>query len=947
MKKTIPIHAFLVFISAIILMGLFYLPYWSVRQKTIDAFNSEQMVLASQATREIRQFFYTYVKALRFFAFQDSIIHLDKSGWLLMDDFSNIHSYNISAVSRIDAAGKIIYTTNRANYYSGLDVSGQLHNQQIIRYQKLIISDVFISVQGEKSIAFAYPVFDGDQYTGSITFLFPFSRITEKKLAVLDLATQDISILLSSRGTILASSLSQLQGHNFRTGFADHPEMLELAAKMKHGKQGSMTLPSAVTMDETDFTGVHHAVYTPVRLPGNNFWSLAIITPENNVLAGMREFRSQWFLATTLIFGIFLTLSWLLLKAMARGREEQKQQAMEKQLAALLDFIPMGTVIYDRNGWISYVNKAVLKLLDLENSDKIINRNVFDFIHDDYRSFVLERLENLLVGNTHETAVVKIVTPAGEIKNVEENSFPFIFTGQFRLLLVLRDVTEELKKDAVQRRLVTAIEQAKESIVITDRQGNIEYVNPAFAEVSGYKREEALGKNPRILKSEKHDEEFYKKLWDTISNGQDWQGILTNKKKNGELYTETATISPVRDITGTITHFVAVKRDITHETELETKLRQAQKMEAIGTLAGGIAHDFNNILGGILGFTDIALLKCDPESPIHEFLLNIRKGGKRAADLVQQILTFSRQSTAEKKPTEITAIIQESLPLLRASFPTTININLSINIEKTWILADSTQLQQIIINLCTNAFHAMQERGGTLTIQLDELEGDECEKLMGNKNETIKLSIADTGVGINPETLARIFDPFYTTKEPGVGTGMGLSVVHGLVQELDGKVLVDSAPKQGTIFTILLPTAKPETSGAAENSSLPMGTEHILVIDDEEDILTTSRMMLTHLGYKVTQCNNPATALVKLKTGEWHCDLVITDQTMPFLTGLELIQELKKIYPELPVILSSGYSDKINEERVRKVGAAGLLMKPVELRDFAVIIRRIIDQSCR
>ncbi len=943
MKKTITIHACLVFISAIILIGLFYLPYWSVRQKTIEAFNSEQMVQANQAKREIQQFFNTYVKALRFFASQESIIHLDRPGRLLMDDFYTIHSANISSVTRIDARGIIIYTTNDSDNYIGVDLSGQPHNKQIMEDHKLVISDVFTSVQGKTSIAFAYPVFDGERYTGSITFLFPFARITGNELADLNQSEQFLTILLNNRGTILASSTSQDQGHSLKAEFAEHQELLQLARRMKKGEQGSMVFSTAIAMDKKESVVVHHAVYTPVRLPGNNFWSFAIISPENNVLASMREFRNQWFIATIVILGVFFLLSWLLLRAMNKGREGQKQQAMEKQLASLLDFIPLGTVVYDRNGWISYANKASFTLTDNNNPDEVIGKNIFDFIHDDYRSFTLKRLENLLAGKTNEAAIIKIITPAGRFKDVEENSFPFIFAGQPRFLLVLRDVTEELKKDAVQRRLVTAIEQARELIVITDWEGSIEYVNPEFTRVTGYSRAEALGQNPKILRSGKHDDEFYEKMWETIASGQNWTGRLTNKKKSGELYTETATISPVRDITGTVTHFVAVKRDITREVKLETKLRQSQKMEAIGTLAGGIAHDFNNILGAILGFTDIALLKCDPESPIHEFLLNIRKGGKRAADLVQQILTFSRQSTTEKKPIEVTAIIQESLQLLRASLPSTINIDLIINTEKIWILANSTQLQQIIINLCTNAFHAMQKQGGKLTIQLDEPGADECKKLMGNKSGAIKLSIRDTGVGMNPETLTRIFDPFYTTKEPGVGTGMGLSVVHGLVQELGGKINVDSNPESGTTFTILLPTTKKEeVPGTVAKTSLPGGTEHIFVIDDEEDILTTIRMMLTHLGYEVTVCNNPVEALEKLKTEEFHCDLIITDQTMPSLTGLELVQELRKISPQLPVVLSTGYSDKVNEERIREVGAAGLLLKPVELRDLAAMIRRAL-----
>ena len=945
MKRTTLFSAVLVFVTAAVLLGLFYLPYWSVRKKTIAAFNNEQMILADQAIKGIELFFETYAKALRYFAGQAAIIRLDDSGRILMDDFLSIHASELSAITRVDAAGTILYTTPPGEGITGNGISDQRYNQRVMETHQPIISDVFTTVQGNDSIVFAYPVFENEDYVGSINFLIPFTYIADKFLEPIRVADRGFVMMLSSGGIDLYGPMKQHLGHRVVECFKDEPEMLRLSEKMMHRQQGSMTIKAVLIMDGDKPPVTRYAVYAPVNLPGNNFWSLVVISPENNVLAAMYGFRNQWFMVTGVAICAVLLLSYLLTRTLARNREEKNRRAVEEQLVRLLDFTPMGIIVYSKNdGKVAYVNKEGLEILG-ENEEALLGTSVFDFVHADSREFVATRLTHLVEGESNEAATIKLVTPGGVVKDVEISSALFIFSGQASFISVFRDVTEELKQEATQRRLVTAIEQANESVVITDQTGVIEYVNPAFTETSGYGREEVLGRNPSLLRSGKQDKRFYRKLWETITHGRVWQGRIVNRRKDGELFTEMATISPVRDATGKITHYVAVKRDVSHEVELEKKLRQAQKMEAIGTLAGGIAHDFNNILGAILGFADMALLQSDPDSPAHESLMHIRKGGKRAADLVQQILTFSRQSSTEKKQIAVTPLIQESLQLLRASLPSTITIHQDLQAKDALVLADATQLQQIVINLCTNAFQAMREQGGELTIRLEELGFKECGKtLQLQTDKCIRLIVTDTGTGIDPAVLERIFDPFFTTKEPGEGTGMGLSVVHGIIRDIGGEISVDSVPGSGATFTVLLPSTDPvEEEDEGATSPLPMGTEHILVVDDEEDILTTSRMMLAHLGYTVSVSKDPAAMLEQIRKGTFACDLVVTDQTMPHLTGLELTRELHRLQPNLPVILCTGYSDRVNEESVKKVGGVGLLMKPADLRDLALMIRQALD----
>ncbi len=949
MKRATFLQIALIAVTAIVLLALFYLPYWSVRNKTIDAFNNEEMIVARQAIKGIQTFFATYRKALQYFSEQTSIQHLDASGRALMDDFLTIHANEIAAVTRIDAQGQVLYSTPLGSGWGVRDITRQPYNLRSLKTHNPFISDVFSTLPGVRSIVFAYPVFDGKTYVGCLGFLIPFDSIIKKYLSRIKIIGHGLVMMISDQGEGLFCLANKTKSTGKSGCFADEQALRLIKTQMMMGREGSGSFTANLSIDKDGTPITRYAVYAPVKLPGGGFWSIMVASPENAVLAAMSGFRNQWLMVTAVAVCAVLLLSWLLTRTLARNREVQKRRVVEEQLLRLLDFTPMGMVVYDIKGNISYVNQSVLILLNETKAEEIIGGNVFAFVHPDYQEFIASRFDNLKKGHVNETAVIKIITSDGVIRDTEINSTPFIFSEQTSFISILRDVTEELKQEATQRRLVTAIEQANESVIITDQTGIVEYVNPAFSKTSGYAKEEIIGKNTRMLRSGKHDFSFYRTMWRTITGGRVWKGRIINRRKDGSLYTEMATISPVRDVTGKITHYVAVNRDVSHEVELEFKLRQAQKMEAIGTLAGGIAHDFNNILGAILGFTDMALLQTDPEAPIHDTLLHIRKGGGRAADLVQQILTFSRQSNAEKRPIAVTPLVQESLKLLRASLPSTIIIHQELPAGDTLVLADATQLQQIVLNLCTNAFQAMRDLGGELTVRLDRVNvRDYGKHLQTDQDECIRLMVSDTGIGIEPAVAERIFDPFFTTKEPGEGTGMGLSVVHGIVSELGGEIFIDSIPGQGATFTVLLPIAEslPEEKNGPQ-PPLPMGTEHILVVDDEEDILATARMMLAHLGYRVSVNNSSVDALDKIQNGTFRCDLVVTDQTMPDLTGLEFARELHRVVPDMPVVICTGYSDKVNEESIKAVHAAGLLLKPVELRDMAVMVRAALDNRGR
>lgn len=339
-----------------------------------------------------------------------------------------------------------------------------------------------------------------------------------------------------------------------------------------------------------------------------------------------------------------------------------------------------------------------------------------------------------------------------------------------------RGLQEKKRLEKEKIRLFTAIEQSSESIFITDVHGTIQYVNPTFEKVTGYSSKEIIGQNPRVLNSGLQDPNFYQSMWKTLLNGEIWSGNIINRSKEGHLIEEKLSISPVRDDQGIIVSYVAVKRDITHEMRLERQLRQSQKMEAIGTLAGGIAHDFNNILFAMLGYMSMAQANLTPDHPSFDDLQEATLAGTRAHELVRQILTFSRQEESQFQSVEFVSLTKEVLKFLRYSIPTTVEIQSKLPNEKLNLLADPTQIHQIVVNLCTNAFQAMESSNGLLKVSLEQVEIDSLFAFQHSLTEETyaKLAISDTGEGMDSETQERIFDPFFTTKSVGKGTGLGL-----------------------------------------------------------------------------------------------------------------------------------------------------------------------------
>ena len=432
---------------------------------------------------------------------------------------------------------------------------------------------------------------------------------------------------------------------------------------------------------------------------------------------------------------------------------------------------------------------------------------------------------------------------------------------------------------------------------------------------------------------------------------------IHKKVMSGE-YAKTEIVSPLDDKTyhisdspmfhtdGSVSK-LTVLHDLTEMKKLETQLQQAQKMEAIGTLAGGIAHDFNNILMAILGHCDLAETRLAEDSEAIGNLNQVKKAGNRARRLIQQILAFSRMGEQERIALSLTPLIKEALKFLRSTLPTSIEIRDYIEADPGIIEADATQIHQVIMNLSTNAGHAMREEGGTLHVKLIRVEVDRQTALQYHALHAgphVRLTVTDTGCGMDSETLEHIFDPYFTTKEVGEGTGLGLSVVHGIVKTHGGAITVESEPRKGTTFHVYFPVIEKEEKIQEEDEGLlPTGNERILFVDDEEVIVDIGEKTLGQLGYGVVTKTSSVEALELFRADPGRFDLVITDMTMPKMTGDQLARELMKIRPNIPIILCTGFSPKISEKQAKEIGIKAFAMKPLVRRDMANTVRKVLD----
>lgn len=669
-----------------------------------------------------------------------------------------------------------------------------------------------------------------------------------------------------------------------------------------------------------------------INVPNNAPWSLYLIRKNSH--------QGELWIWIFCAFGSVLAVSMGFVYFRMRQHKASETEILKKfleqetQLRLITGNLPGMLAYVDKDQAYRYANQNYIQFHHLQ-TDHILGKKVWEVLGLELYEQIKPHILKALQGKKVE---LEMPLPKSN-RSVHILYIPHQQAGKvLGFFGMINEITLQKHVEMEHAKLAAVVTQSSDAILITDTEGKIEYVNPAFEEVTGYSKEEVLGLKPNLLKSGQHNDDFYRWLWETITEGKVWRGEMINRKKNEQLYPIRSTISPIQNSAGVIVNYMGIQRDVTWETQLEAQLRQSQKMEALGTLAGGIAHDFNNILASILIATEMAMLNLNTDRNVLKDLKQIQSASMRASDLVKQILTFSRTDHSPLRPVRLAKEIREALEMVQISIPRKVQLIQNLSEEDYWVRANPVQIHQIMVNLCTNACHAMEETGGTLEVKLEQIA---CTKenfpLKYSKQpwQCAKITVRDTGKGIKHELLDKVFDPFFTTKEVGKGTGLGLSVVHGIVEHHNGLIRLASQVGKGTEVYIYLPMVEhQEPLEKPRETVLNQKRGHILLVEDEIDLRLHLKDYLITLGFTVTSCSDGKEAWEYFQDNPDQFSLVLTDQSMPQMSGKELLERIGQRAPQLPVILMTGYGEAISEQESLSLGISQFLIKPVPLAEL-------------
>lgn len=611
----------------------------------------------------------------------------------------------------------------------------------------------------------------------------------------------------------------------------------------------------------------------------------------------------------------------------------------------LYDFAPVGYMTLDRAGVILQVNLTAARMLGVDRS-WLVHRGLGLFLGASDRTAFDTFMR--MAFDSNERAICELTPP-------QKNGPPVFLRLEGartdkgnECRAVLLDITARKEADSALHLRSAALHAAANAMIITDRQGTIEWVNAGFTNLTGYTAAEALGRNPRdLVRSGTHDQPFYRTMWETILRGDVWHGEMTNKRKDGTFYLEERTITPFKDEQGEVVHFIAIGRDLTEQRSLESQLLQAHKMETVGRLAGGIAHDFNNLLTVINGTVELMMLEVTRDDPFRADLKEVRDAGMRAATLTRQLLAFSRKQVMKFDVVDLNDLIVGVQTMLRRLIGEDIELVLTPTAHLGCVRADPTQIEQVLLNLSVNARDAMPS-GGTLTFTTANAHVSDAHHpdhpTLG-AGDYVLLQVSDTGAGMPDAVRRRVFEPFFTTKGMGTATGLGLSMVYGIVKQSGGSIYATSAPGNGTTFSIYLPRVDAVSKSATPQSSpaaVP-GTETVLIVEDETGVRRVAERVLGIAGYTVLTAASGEDAVKLLTAHDGTVSLMLTDMGMPGIGGWELAERCRELRPQMKVIFTSGYSD----DAVLYDGRLGrnfpFIGKPYSASELTRLVREVLD----
>ncbi|PIW51579.1 MAG: hypothetical protein COW18_00265 [Zetaproteobacteria bacterium CG12_big_fil_rev_8_21_14_0_65_54_13] len=634
-------------------------------------------------------------------------------------------------------------------------------------------------------------------------------------------------------------------------------------------------------------------------------------------------------------------------------RAELALTASRDRFADLYDFAPVGYVSVNDKGLILQANMTLAGMLGVDRKG-LLKQPFSTFVVSDDQAIYYMHRKAVVAAGQRQSAVLRLHKAAGQPFWIRLESLPCQqpdASGE-SLRMVISDISEQKKAEERASELMHVIGQAGEGIMITDADGVIEYVNRAFTLSSGYSHNAVIGKKPSLLHSGRHDRHFYKQMWSKINNSGEWLGKVWNRRKNGEIYPERLQITAIRGSDGDIAHYCAVYADISEQISLEGQLLQSQKMEAVGTLVGGIAHDFNNMLAAITGGLYLVRLDAEGLPDIAGQIEDVEKQCFRAADLIAQLLIFARKGIVHIAPFNLTAFLKEALKLIRISVPANIDLADQICSEALYIRGDATQVQQILMNLVGNARDAIvYAEQPAITVSLSAFEAGQAFLLRHPEVDSrhfARLSVTDNGFGIPALNLKHLFEPYFTTKPVGKGSGLGLAMVFGAVQTHRGAIDVESRVNEGSTFHIYLPLCQDGATMPADEAIEPVERgrgETILLVDDEAAVRTVMSKLLHVQGYKVIEAGDGEQALALFREQQADIDLVILDIIMPNMGGLPAAREMRKLCPEMPIIFFTGYGvEHVLSEADRLPGTIALC-KPVPVQELNRNIRAMLSSA--